>query len=142
VFFGLVANTDTVALVQAVLEGVAFGLAQGVEALREAGVELKTLAVIGGGSRSAYWGRLIAAILEVTLHYGEGGEVGPAYGAARLARLAMTGEPADTVCLPAPTTRTIEPDAALVELFRPKRALFAQLYSQLTPSFKRNDSRY
>jgi len=49
----------------------------------EAGTRIDTVAVIGGGARSRYWGGMLASILDRTLSYHEGGEVGPAFGAAR-----------------------------------------------------------
>ncbi len=124
VFFGLTHDTTPAALVRAVLEGVAFALADGADALREAGVDLQRLSVIGGGSRSSYWGRLLAAALQVPLDYRAGGELGPAYGAARLARLAFTNESPAEVCVPPPIDQVIEPESALVESLEPKRATF------------------
>jgi xylulokinase len=56
VFFGLTASTDRASLAQAVLEGVAFGLADGLLALKTTGCRIDTLTVIGGGARSTYWG--------------------------------------------------------------------------------------
>ena len=50
-------------LAQAVLEGVAFALGDGLDALRSAGTEVSQLSVIGGGARSRYWGETIAATL-------------------------------------------------------------------------------
>ncbi|RZL97948.1 MAG: xylulokinase, partial [Sphingomonas sp.] len=81
-FLRLDNDTDAGRLSQAVLEGVAFALADGLDVLREAGTVVERLAVIGGGARSRYWGEVIAAAMEVELVYLQGGEVGPALGAA------------------------------------------------------------
>ncbi|MDE2043237.1 MAG: xylulokinase, partial [Alphaproteobacteria bacterium] len=80
-------ETSPARLARAVLEGVAFAHADGLDALREAGTQVEELAVIGGGSQSLFWGRIFAAALNVRLAYLEGGDVGPALGAARLARM-------------------------------------------------------
>ena len=127
-FLGLNHETDAASLAQAVLEGVAFALADGLDALRDAGTSVEQLSVIGGGSRSAYWGRIIAAALGVRLAYLDGGEVGPALGAAKLAQVAVTGANAVQVCLAPPITMTIEPDPILAEQLAPKRARFASAY--------------
>lgn len=82
---GLNHDTDPARLALAVLEGVAFAMADGVEALRSAGTKVESLQVIGGGARSAYWGRILASALGTRLVYPDGGDVGPALGAARLA---------------------------------------------------------
>ena len=100
VFFGLDQATSRGDLGWAVLEGVAFAFADGYDALVEAGTGIDEVSVIGGGSRSAVWGRILAAALARPLTYHAGSEVGPALGAARLARLAATGERPGEVCHP------------------------------------------
>ena len=47
---------------------------------------------MGGGSRSALWAQICADVLGIPVHRVEEGEVGAALGAARLGRLAATGE--------------------------------------------------
>ncbi len=125
---GLDNETDPAKLAQAVLEGVAFALADGLEALREAGTQVSALSVIGGGARSAYWGRIIAAALNTPLIYLEGGEVGPALGAARLAQIAVTGAGPAEVCTQPPVSHIIAPDPALAERLAPKLARFRTAY--------------
>lgn len=112
----------------AVLEGVAFAHADGIDALREAGTQLSALSVIGGGARSAHWGRILASVLNVRLDYLEGGEVGPALGAAKLAQIAVTGADPAEVCTRPPLSHSIEPDPALAERLAPKLAAFRAAY--------------
>lgn len=126
-------ETTPALLAQAVLEGVAFALADGLEALRDAGTRIDRLAVIGGGARSSYWGRIIASVLEVPLDYLQGGEIGPALGAARLARLALDGGSATEVCAAPPTLRTVDPDTDLIRRLADKKAAFRNAYSRITP---------
>ena len=130
-FLGLSNETDPGRMAAAVLEGVAFAHADGLAALREAGTQIETLSVIGGGARSRYWGQIIAAALDVRLHYLDGGEVGPALGAAKLAQLAVTGASASEVCTRPPILETIEPDAALAARLAPKLATFRAAYPAL-----------
>jgi len=61
--------TGTAELAQAVLEGVALGFAQGQRVIEHAGVKIDTVAVIGGGARSTYWGEILATILQRSLIY-------------------------------------------------------------------------
>ena len=132
-FLRLDNDTDAGRLSQAVLEGVAFALADGLDVLREAGTTVERLAVIGGGARSRYWGQVIAAAMEVELVYLQGGEVGPALGAARLAQLGVDGgDPAD-ICVAPPVSHSIVPDPALVSALAGKKAAFRQAYSRITP---------
>jgi xylulokinase len=132
-FLNLDNETDAGKLAQAVLEGVAFGLADGLNALRDAGSRLDKLAVIGGGARSGYWGRIIAAAFETPLVYLQGGEVGPALGAARLAQVAVDGGDPRTVCTAPPVARTIDPEPELVDRLAPKLAAFRAAYPRITP---------
>lgn len=127
-FLSLGSETDPGRLASAVLEGVAFAHADGLAALREAGTELSSLCVIGGGARSRHWGRILAAVLETPLVYLEGGEVGPALGAARLTQIAVTGAPAAAVCTRPPVRHVIEPDPSLTERLAPKLARFRAAY--------------
>jgi xylulokinase len=132
-FLALDHDTDALRLAQAVLEGVAFALADGVAVLREAGTTVDRLSVIGGGARSHYWGTILAAALDAELVYLAGGEVGPALGAARLAQLAVDGgDPAD-VCTAPPVSHGITPDPAIADALAPKLAAFRTAYSRTTP---------
>ena len=97
------------------------------------------LSVIGGGSRSPFWGRIIAAALDRTLVYHHGGETGPALGAARLARIATGDASLEESCLPPPVADVIEPDASLRDALAPRRALFRRLYADLQHAFAASD---
>ncbi|WP_394647399.1 xylulokinase [uncultured Sphingomonas sp.] len=132
-FLHLDHDTTPERLAQAVLEGVAFALADGVRVLRESGTRVERLSVIGGGARSRYWGETLAAALEVELAYLKGGEVGPAMGAARLAQLAVDGGTPADVCVAPPVSHIITPDPALVDRLAPKRAAFRAAYSRIKP---------
>jgi xylulokinase len=135
VVFGLDGTTTPADLGRAVLEGVAFALAEGLDALEAKGEPIETLSVIGGGARSKIWGRILAAALERPLKYHSGSEVGPALGAARLARIAAGGATPNEACPPPPLARVVEPESALVESLKPRRLLFGRLYSDLKSTF-------
>lgn len=135
-FLNLDGDTDAGRLAQAVLEGVAFALADGLEALTDAGTRVERLSVIGGGARSGYWGQVIAAALDTPLVYLEGGEVGPALGAARLAQVAVDGGDPAEVCAAPPVSHVVEPDPELVEKLSPKKRLFRAAYPRITPNPK------
>ena len=132
-FLQLDNDTEAGRLSQAVLEGVAFALADGLDALRDAGTRVASLSVIGGGARSRYWGRILSAAMETPLVYLHGGEVGPALGAARLAQLGVDGGDLRDVCRAPPVDRVIEPDPADIALLAPKKAAFRAAYSRITP---------
>ena len=137
VFFGLDQATSRGDLGWAVLEGVAFAFADGHDALLEAGTEIEETSVIGGGARSALWGRILAAALGRPLTWHTGSEVGPALGAARLARLAATGERAAEVCTPPPVDRVEDPDDDLAGRLAPRLERWRTLYRVLRSEMRR-----
>lgn len=134
---GMTPATDATEIVQAVMEGVAFSLADGLHALVDAGRRPDALGLIGGGSRSPFWGRVIASVLDTTLVRYRGADRGPAFGAARLARLCATGEAVGDVVRPPAVDGVIEPDPRLREGYAPRLAAFRSLYRALRPEFAR-----
>jgi xylulokinase len=116
-FAGLSYATERHHLTQAVLEGVAFSLRDCLDALVASGTHIEAADVIGGGSRSRTWISIIASALNIPLHRLAAGETGGAFGAARLARMAVTGEAPETVCTPPNREETIAPDPGLAEVY-------------------------
>ena len=135
VFFGLTHNTSKAQLGRAVLEGVAFAFADGQQALLDSGTKIDQVSVIGGGSRSSLWGKILASVLQQPLIYREGAEVGPAFGAARLARLSVTNESPAQVCQPGKTTSTITVDANMSDYYQEKYQSYKKIYSKLKDCF-------
>ncbi len=135
VFFGLTHETSRADLGRAVLEGVAFALADGQDALLATGTRIDQVTVIGGGARSRFWGRILSGALDRSLRYAAGGELGPAFGAARLGRLAVTGEAAAAVCRAPEAEYVAEPEPGLVARYAERRATYGLLYETLKESF-------
>ncbi|MBJ6128385.1 xylulokinase [Microvirga splendida] len=140
VFFGLSPETRQTDLVQAVLEGVAFSFADAKQCLEQAGTPLTYAGIIGGGSRSEFWAKIFASVLNVPMVRYQGSDKGPAFGAARLARLATTGEAPEVVCTAPNILETIEPEPHLVDLYCPRVDMFRSLYRALKPEFTRGIS--
>jgi xylulokinase len=135
VFFGLGHNTSRAVLGRAVLEGVAFAFADGQQVLFDAGTKIEQVSVIGGGARSELWGKILASVLNQPLIYREGSEVGPAFGAARLARMAVTCELPATVCLPGKIKHIIEADSAMAAIYRVQYQKYQDLYQCVAAHF-------
>lgn len=134
VFFGMDQDTAPAEIAQSVLEGVAFGLADGFEALENA-ASVEAITVIGGGSRSHYWGTLIASIFGKDLVYREGSEVGPALGAARLAKLGVTHAPNAEVCAPGEVKDRVRPDTTIRQSLLPRFERYRELYRRTADLF-------
>ncbi|RYF41473.1 MAG: xylulokinase [Comamonadaceae bacterium] len=135
VFFGMHAGTLRADLVNATLEGVGLGLAQGIAALEAAGARMDSISLIGGGARSAYWAQMLADISGKTLLRRAEAEVGPSLGAARLAWMACDSATAAQVCTEPALVQAHEPVAARRQWHSARGERFAQLYRQVEPSF-------
>ncbi len=103
-FAGLRAQHGIEALTYAVMEGVAFSMADGLDVLNSAGARLDTCQFIGGGARSRFWGQMLADVMGIELMLPEGAEHGAAFGAARLGMLAAEAESEAEICT-RPTVR-------------------------------------
>ncbi|ACB97348.1 xylulokinase [Beijerinckia indica] len=127
-FAELAHETDRPALTQAVLEGVAYGIRDCLDALSQAGTRVESATVIGGGSRTHFWVALLADVLGLPLHRVAQGEVGAAFGAARLGRLAATGESPTAVCRPPAILETIVPTPAFTRTYAERYERWRNLY--------------
>lgn len=138
VFFGLTHDASPAHLAQAVLEGVGFALQDGLDALHITGDVPEEITLIGGGARSPYWRQLLTDIFNKELVYREGGDVGPALGAARLAQLTIEGDRAsiEQICSQPQLVETHTPQSAAHQTLAEKRKTFIRLYQQLKPLFQ------
>jgi xylulokinase len=133
-FTGLSLRHDRGALVRSVLEGVAYGLRDSLELLRELGVEPRAARAAGGGARSRLWLRIVASVLGIPLEL-TAVEEGSAYGAALLAGCAAgafdTAEEAVAACVR--VRETIEPEPSWASAYDEGYARFRALYPALRP---------
>ncbi len=130
VLFGLTGGTDAAAVAYAVMEGVAFSLADGHAALAVAGTRVDEAVVLGGGSNSAFWLRLVAAATGMRLTKPQDADKGGAFGAARLAMLARGAGTAEALCTAPAVAAEIEPDAALRDRLAPRLDRYRRLYER------------
>ena len=136
VLFGLTHEHGAASIGYAVVEGVSFGLLDGWQTLDESTRGLaRSLDLVGGGARSAYWGRLLATLLDRPLTKRDGGEAGGALGAARLAWLADGGELA-RVCAKQEVIESFQPQPERRAALMARYARFRALYPLLRDSFR------
>ena len=134
VFFGLTHQHGPAELARAVLEGVGYALAEGMDVVHSCGIKPQSVTLIGGGARSPYWRQMLADISGQTLDYRTGGDVGPALGAARLAQIALSPGQSLTTLLPQlPLEQRHTPDSARHQRYAERRPMFKQIYQQLQP---------
>jgi xylulokinase len=133
-FTGLSLVHDRGALVRAVLEGVACGLRDSLELLRELGVEPTACRVSGGGARSRLWLEIVASVLELPREL-TAVEEGATYGAALLGGVAAGVFPGAVEAVEGCVTvrDRVEPNPDWREAYERGYARFSALYPALRP---------
>ena len=137
-FVGLTVGHERRHLTRAVLEGVAFGLRDGLDLMTGAGVPVPSvIRGSGGGLASALWCQILADVLGCSI-VGVGTTEGAAYGAALLA-MPVGGLAAS---VPAAVERSVTvtpladpgPESAA---YAERHAIYRDLYPALAPIFPR-----
>ena len=131
-FIGMSMDTTRADMLQAVLEGVAFGLRDSLEVARSSGLKIEKTKICGGGAKSPLWRKMIANIMNLTVETIES-EEGPALGGALLAAVGCgvfkdTKEAAAAVVK---VTGEEVPDPELVALYEERYQTFRKLYPAL-----------
>ena len=107
-------------LAYATMEGVAFQFADCVAAQQEVGARPARFTVVGGGTRSRLWLRLLSTALDRPVSLIDGADIAGPRGAARLAAVAA-GAPASVLGEPIAPTGLVSPEMALAEAIAPRR---------------------
>src|SRR5271165_2170309 len=128
IFAGLRAEHGADALVFAVIEGVAFSFADGVDVLDAAGARPVRPLLVGGGARSEFWGQMIADVTDLTIDLAQGAEAGAALGAARLGMLAAGAGTIEAVCARPAVQREFKPDPEQAAIHAPRLRRYRALY--------------
>ena len=84
-FLGMDMTTSRGQMTRAILEGVAFGLKDSFEIMKEMGIPIKHVRVIGGGAKSLLWKQILSDVLNSKIeeiNTSEGGGLGAAILAA------------------------------------------------------------
>ena len=135
-FIGMRRDTKRSEMTLAMLEGVAFGLRDSLDAAREAGIAVDHATICGGGVKSCLWQRIIANILNVRLDILER-EEGPSLGGAILAAVCDGEYPdVETACRSIIKVKeTVEPDPAIAAKYDDRYATYRSLYPALKDCF-------
>jgi xylulokinase len=127
-FVGLRAGHTQPALAYAAMEGVAFCFADDLDVMNDAGANLDECILVGGGTRSAFWGQMFADCLGVPLDLPDGAELGAALGAARLGMLAAGAGNEKSICTKPNIAHRFTPRPEIKVLLAPRLQKFRALY--------------
>ena len=125
---GLGHETDAKVMTHAVLDGVAFAFRDSLEALKAAGTNVKRVMAVGGGTHSELWLKIIATVLGVPVDLPAAGDVGGAFGAARLGLMAATGASYKSVCTTPKIAKTIQPEKKAKAAYDAAYARYTKIY--------------
>ncbi len=135
-FIGMSHSSDRKTLTQSVLEGVVFAIRDNMAALETSGTKLNSLIAVGGGSKSYYWLKVLATVLDLPIELPAKGDFGAAFGAARLAMLATTDDAPETVLRSPVIEKRIEPESKLLDQYNEAYETYKQLYPAIKIAFK------
>jgi len=135
-FIGLTLRHTRGHMARSVMEGVTLGLRQGLDMMKDLGIETKKVIVSGGGANSPLWKQMLADIFEseiVTVNASEGG----AFGSAILAMVgAGVYETVEAACAAViGETGSTKPDVATSEKYNAALEIYKTLYPALKPIF-------
>ncbi len=135
-FIGLSMDSSREDMTQAVLEGVAFGIRDSMDAAKKLGIHVEKSMVCGGGAKSPLWKTILANVLNIELMSPET-EQGPGYGGAILAMVASgeyhSVEEAAKKLIQ--VTEKTEPDPQVAGFYEERYQTFRRLYPALKGIF-------
>lgn len=137
VFMGLQAHHTRAHLARAVLEGVAASLASILQIMRETGATAEVILVVGGGTRSVLWMRILADMYGSSLAIPMHAESSTALGAAIIAGIGVELYEDFAVAKQlASIQQYVEPHPENSALYLDLRHRSVQIYEALRPLFE------
>lgn len=126
-FFGLSRTDDAGDMTRAVLQGVAFAIADARDVLDIASKPASQMIATGGGANNTYWLTLIASLTNCPVGVPKQADTGAALGAARLGMMA-DGMQIEQACYVPEMEQIIHPDIHLAQALSNARETSRNLY--------------
>ncbi len=131
-WLGLTLDHTRAHLYRSCLEGTAYGVRHNIERMAATGVEPRRLVAVGGGARDDLWVQIVSDVTGLAQQV-PSLTIGAAYGDARMA---ADSRGVDTSGWN-PTARTIEPSAALRDLYDESYGIYRRCYDALKDDMHR-----
>ncbi len=123
-------------IARATLEGVACALNDGLSLLKESGNDIKSLMVVGGGTKNKLWLEILASLTGCELHIPKAAHLGAAFGAARLAMAGAHPEYSiEDIFTKPEVSMVIKPCQKVQKAYQQKFKQFKKLYPALKEVF-------
>ena len=137
VFVGMTMDTSRADMVQAVLEGVAFGIRDSVEVAKSLGIQIPSTKLCGGGAKSPLWRTIFANVLGIPLELVKT-EQGPGYGGVMLAMVGSGQYPSVQAAADAlvEVAKVVHPDPELTARYEARYQKFKAIYPSMKSLFQ------
>lgn len=130
-FHQLKTTTDQAALQYSVLEGVSFGLLDGINAIGAVNSNIDDIFMVGGGSRSSFWLNLLSTIINKKLSLCNQSEYGAALGVARLAMFVDRSiNEKNTIIKKINVKASFEPELDKIDILQKRYLIWKSFYSK------------
>ncbi|MDK2807263.1 xylulokinase [Thermoanaerobacterium thermosaccharolyticum] len=136
-FVGLSITHNRGHMTRSILEGVAFGLRDSLELIKDLNIPVNEVRVSGGGAKSKLWRQILADIFNVRIDMINATE-GPSYGAAIMASVGYgLFKDVDEACSKLiKVTDSVYPIQENVERYNKLYPIYVSLYSKLKGTFE------
>lgn len=137
-FIGLSITHTRAHMTRAILEGVAFGLKDSLELVKELNIPINEVRVSGGGAKSRLWRQILADVFEARIDMINSVD-GPSYGAAILASVAgKSFNSVNEACSKLiKVTESVSPNLENYDIYEKQYKVYNGLYGILKETFKK-----
>jgi xylulokinase len=128
-FHAMKTTTDVTNMQYAVIEGVSFGILDGVNSILKVNDNFEKIFVVGGGSRSSFWIELLSTLLNKKLSVCDQSEYGAALGVARLAMHSDKSIQKNNIITEITTSKEYLPSSNNLDMLMKRYQIWKELYS-------------
>ncbi len=136
-YIGLSMQHGKPEMARAVLEGVALGLRQILDALREQADGITAMRLIGGGGKSTLWRQVLADVFQLPIHMLELKGEATSWGAAVAAGVAIGQYDWSIAAERGQVVEIVEPNTAHAALYDELLGVYTASYEALAPVYAR-----
>jgi xylulokinase len=134
-YVGLAMQHGKPHMARAVLEGVAFGLRQILDALRSQAGDIAALRLIGGGGKSRLWQQILADVFQLPIHMLELKSEATSWGAAVAAGVAVGQYDWEIAAARSQVVEVVEPYPAHAAMYNELLGIYTATYTALAPIY-------
>jgi xylulokinase len=134
-YVGLAMQHGKPEMARAVLEGVAYGLRQILDVLRQQAAGITSMRLIGGGGKSRLWRQILADVFQLPIHMLELKGEATSWGAAVAAGVAIGQYDWSIAAQRSRVVEMVEPDVSNAQLYEEMLAVYTASYEALAPIY-------